>query len=58
MFATPAIRGNHEWFEDTLMTLLEIAYPNSEISGEAISFAQKLHHGIKQQLSPSIENEK
>ncbi|MDH1729864.1 hypothetical protein N5F00_10225 [Pseudomonas chengduensis] len=57
VFAIPAIRDNHKWFEDTLMTLLEVAYPNTVLSGEAILFAHTLHGGTKQQLSLRTDNE-
>lgn len=57
VFAMPVIWDNHKWFEETLMTLLEVAYPNTVLSGEAIHFAHTLHDGIKQQLSLRNENE-
>ncbi|PCI21043.1 hypothetical protein COB64_00790 [Candidatus Wolfebacteria bacterium] len=50
VFAIPPIRNNSEWFHGVLYTLLEIAFPNGEISGSAKRFATKMVVGIEGQI--------
>jgi len=52
VYALPPIKDNIKWFSETLHTILEIAFPNSGITGNAVSFAKKLMAGLKEQLKP------
>ena len=50
IYALPPIKNNRAWFESTLRTILELAFPNSAVSGEAAMFAQKLMSGLQKQI--------
>jgi hypothetical protein len=44
--ALPPIEDDLRWFQDTLQTLLEIVYPNTELSGKALEFVSDLRQGL------------
>lgn len=45
--AIPPLRGNYEWFDNTLGTLIEIACPNSRITKNQLEFIQDLESGLE-----------
>ena len=51
VYALPPIRDNLAWFESTLFTILEPAFSNGGVSGEAAVFASKLISGLQEQMS-------
>jgi hypothetical protein len=44
--AIPPLEDNVAWFADTLQTLMEIVYPNTEVHGEAAEFLVDMQGGI------------
>lgn len=50
VYALPPIGNNLDWFDRTLFTILEPAFPNSSVSGEAARYAEKLLSGIREQI--------
>ena len=51
--AIPPMRGDVRWFSESLRTVLEICFPNSNVSGEARLFLQDLRGGIDSAISES-----
>lgn len=49
VYALPPIGNNLDWFDKTLFTILEPAFPNSSVSGAAARFAERLMSGIQEQ---------
>ncbi len=50
VYALPPIGNDLDWFDKTLFTILEPAFPNSSVSGAAARFAEKLVSGIRKQI--------
>lgn len=50
VFALPPIGDSTSWFDITLSTILEMAFPNGRVSAEAARFSNKLIVGIHEQL--------
>lgn len=50
VYALPPIKNNLAWFENTLRTILEPAFPNGGVSGKAAMFAKKLILGLQEQI--------
>lgn len=56
--AIPPLRGNYEWFDNTLRALTELACPNSRLSISNLEFLNDVESGIKDYRENSIdENE-
>lgn len=54
--AIPPMRGDIRWFSESLRTILEICFPNSNVSGEARLFLHDLRGGIDSAISESAPN--
>jgi hypothetical protein len=50
VYSMPPIRNNLTWFDETLFTILQPAFPNGGVDGEAARFAAKLISGIQKQI--------
>lgn len=46
VFVIPPLRGNYDWFEYTLGTLIELARPQGSLSDETDRFLNDLEFGI------------
>jgi hypothetical protein len=44
--AIPPIKGNIQWFSNTLRAVIEVAYPNAGLEGEAREFLVDMNRGI------------
>ncbi len=50
VYALPPIKDNVAWFNSTLHTILELAFPNGGVTDEAARFAEKLISGLNEQI--------
>jgi hypothetical protein len=50
VYTLPPIRNDIDWFKDVLFSILEPAFPNGGVSGEAALYTIKLISGLQEQI--------